>query len=67
MYIAYQRTQTTYTPAKSTGGVSPAVISALGYLPLWGNSRFHIRVRSLPGVSPKPPFGLILGSTGDTT
>ena len=39
------------------------VISALGYLPLWGNSRFCLRVRSLPGVSPKPPFGLILDST----
>jgi len=39
------------------------VISALGYLPLWGNSKLYIRVRSLPGVSPKPAFGLILDST----
>jgi len=40
-----------------------AVISTLGYLPLWGNSKFYFRVKSLPGVYPKPPYGLILDST----
>ena len=44
----------------STGGV----ISALGYLPLWGNSKLYLRVRSLPGVHPKLPFSHILDSTG---
>jgi len=39
------------------------VISALGYLPLWGTSKFYLRVRSLPGVNPKPPFSPILDST----
>jgi len=38
-------------------------ISALGSLPLWGNSKFYLRVRSLPGVNPKPPFSPILDST----
>jgi len=32
------------------------VISALGYLPVWGNSKFYLRVKSLPGVNPKFPF-----------
>jgi len=44
-------------------------ISALGSLPLWGNSKFHFRVRSvpsLPGVDPKPPLSPILDSTGPT-
>jgi len=36
---------------------------ALGSLPLWGNSKFYFRVKSLPGVSPKPVFGLIVDST----
>jgi len=42
-------------------------ISALGSLPLWGTSKFHLRVKglpSLPGVDPKPPFSPILDSTG---
>jgi len=39
------------------------VISALGYLTRWGNSKFYLRLRSLPEVSPKLPFGLILDST----
>jgi len=38
-------------------------IFALGSLFLWGNSKFYLRVKSLPGVFPKPPFGLILDST----
>ena len=38
-------------------------ISALGSLPLRGNSKFHLKVRSLPGVNPKPPFSPILDST----
>jgi len=25
----------------------------------------YLRLKSLPGVSPRPPFGLILDSTGD--
>jgi len=40
-----------------------AEILALGSLSLWGNSKFYLRVTSLPGVSPKSPFGLILDST----
>jgi len=39
------------------------VISALGYVPLWGNSKFYWRVRSLPGVNAKPLFGPNLDST----
>jgi len=38
-------------------------IFTLGSLPLWGNSKFYLRGKSLPGVSPKPLFGLILDST----
>ena len=38
-------------------------IFALGSVPLWGNSKFYLRVKSLPGVSEKPPYGLILDST----
>ena len=38
-------------------------IFTLGSLPLWGNSKFYLRIKSLPWVSPKPPFGLILDST----
>jgi len=41
-----------------------AVISALGYLPRWGNNTFYFRVRSLPGVIAKPLFGPNLDSTG---
>jgi len=40
-------------------------IFVLGSLRLWGNSKFYLGVKSLPGVSPKPPFGLILDSTED--
>jgi len=36
---------------------------ALGSLPLSGNSKFYLSVKSLPGVSPISPFGLILDST----
>jgi len=39
-------------------------IFALGSLPLWGNSQFDFKVRSLSGVTPKPPFSPILDSTG---
>ena len=39
-------------------------ISALGSLPLWGYSKFKLRLRGLPGVHPKPPFSTILDSTG---
>jgi len=42
-------------------------MSVLGSLPLWGNSEFYVRVRSLPGVNPKPPFSLILDSTTHQT
>jgi len=38
-------------------------IFALGSLPLWGNSKCYLRVKILPGVSPNPPFGLILDAT----
>jgi len=37
------------------------LIPALGYLPLWGNSKFYFRVRSLPGVNPTPPFSPVGG------
>ena len=33
-------------------------ISALGSLPLWGNSEFCSRIKSLPGVDPNPPSAL---------
>jgi len=39
------------------------VLSALGYLPLWGNSTFYLRVGSLPVLNPKPPCSPILDST----
>jgi len=39
------------------------IIIALGYLPLWGNSKFYIRVRGLPAVNPKPSFSYIMDST----
>jgi len=38
-------------------------IFALGSLPLWGNSKFYLGVRSVPGVSAEPPFSPILDST----
>ena len=38
-------------------------ISAPGSLPLRGNSQFYLRLRSLPGVNPKPLFGPNLDST----
>jgi len=38
-------------------------ISALGPLPLWGNSKFYFRVRSLLKVNPNPPFDPIPDST----
>jgi len=40
------------------------VISALGYAQIGGNGYVYLRVKSLPGVSPELPFGLILDSTG---
>jgi len=39
------------------------VITALGYLPLWGSSKFYFRVRRLPGINPKTPFSPIMDST----
>ena len=51
---------------ESTEGVSQftrEVISALGYLPLLGNSKFDFSVRRLPGVSPNPPFSPALDWT----
>ena len=54
-------------PVESTEGgfteLISAVISALGYLPLWGNSKFEFRVMGLPGVTVKPLFGPNLDST----
>ena len=41
-----------------------AVISALGYLPLWGNSKLQFRVQNLPRVPLKLLFGPNLDSTG---
>ena len=38
-------------------------IFALDSLPLWGNSKLYLRVKSLPWVSPKSLFGLFLDST----
>jgi len=37
-------------------------ISALPPLSLWGNTKFYLRVRSIPGVNPKPPVSPILDS-----
>ena len=43
------------------------VISAPGYLPLWGNSKFYLRVRSLPGLTRNPPFSPVLETTARPT
>jgi len=40
-----------------------AVMSALGYPPLLGNSKFDLRVRSLPRVIAEPLFDPNLDST----
>jgi len=39
-------------------------IHAMGSLPLWGNSKFYLRVRSVPGVITRnPPFGVTVSLT----
>jgi len=40
------------------------VISALGYLPLWGSSKFYLRVRSLPGITLIPVGGSFPSAAG---
>jgi len=49
------RSDVTVKSAEGVSPSSPGGISALGFLPLWGNREFYFRVRSLPGVNPNPP------------
>jgi len=67
-FVSSLRGFPTYDPNRRTyrrgfTEIISAVISALGYLPLWDNSEFYLRVRSLPGVIVKPLFGPSLYST----
>ena len=52
-------------PTSQVVAAEARVNPALGYLPLWDNNHFYLRVRSLPGgrANPKPPFSPFLDST----
>ena len=61
--LLHQRRQTGRIYRRSFTDFTRKGIFALGSLPLWGNSKIYLRVRSLPGINPRPPFSPILDST----